>query len=264
LVELAYRSAPEEVITAALAIIGQENRTDGFISTLSHLEKCWDERLCAALMDTIKKKRFKTNCLGQLLSELLENDFTDAKRYTEAIVKKKANSDQAQSKRLMAARVLVTHANDSGWKTVWPAIKREPTFGRQVVEGFAGSVYRRQTSIAERLSEEEMAELFVWLAHEYSYDTDPQHEGVYAVSPNDEARSFRNSVLKRLKERGTDRAVAAIEKLVRQLPELPWLKWTLVEAQDTRRRRNWIPLKPSEILKIAHDRDSAYSGDCGR
>jgi predicted NACHT family NTPase len=256
LVGTAYRFAPEEVIAATLALIGQENRTDGFISTLSHLEKCWDERLCAALMDTIKRKRFKTNCLGQLLSELLENDFADAKRYTEAIVKKKANSDKAQSKRLMAARVLVTHANDSGWKTVWPAIKREPTFGRQVVEGFAGSVYRRQTSIAERLSEEEMAELFIWLAHEYSYDTDPRHEGVYAVSPNDEARSFRNSVLKRLKERGTDRAVAAIEKLVRQLPELPWLKWTLVEAKDNRRRQNWIPLKPTEILKVAHDRDS--------
>ena len=256
LIETVYRFAPDEVISSVLALIDQEKRTDGFISILSHLKNCWDERLCTALMDTIRKKRFTTNCLSQVLSELLENDFAEAKFYAEAIVKKKANSEKAQAKRLMAARVLLTHANDSGWTIVWPAIKRDPTFGREVVEGVAGTVNRRSRSIADRLNEEELSELFVWLAREYSYDTDPQHEGVYAVSPSDEARSFRNAVLKGLKERGTGRAVSAIEQLVRELPELPWLKWTLIEARNNKRRQNWIPLKPSEILKIAHDRDS--------
>jgi predicted NACHT family NTPase len=256
LIEYAYQYAPDEVIRTVLALIDCENKTDGFISLLSHLKNCWDEPLCAALMNRIKQRRFKTNCLGQILSELLENDSLEAKRYAEAIVKRKPASAKGHARRLMAARVLVTHADDSGWKTVWPGIRRDSTFGRQVVEAFAGSVYRRQTSVAGRLNEEELADLFIWLAREYSYDTDPRHEGVYAVGPNDEARSFRNSVLSQLKERGTPSAVAALEKLVRELTELPWLKWTLVEAQEVNRRRNWVPLQPSEILRIADDDDS--------
>jgi predicted NACHT family NTPase len=255
-VESAYQYAPDEVIRTVLSLIDHENKPDRFLSVLSHLKNCWDERLCVALMGKIKGKRLKTNCLGQILSELLENDFVEAKRYAEAIVKRKPASPNSEARRLMAARVLVTHADDAGWKTVWSVLRRDRVFGRKLVEAFAGSVYRRQTSIAEKLNEEELAELFLWLAREYSYDTDPRHEGVYAVGPNDEARSFRNSVLNRLKERGTPRAVIAIEKLVQELPELPWLRWTLVEAQDVSRRRNWVPLQPSEILRIAADHDS--------
>ena len=256
LVTTAYASAPDDVIRTVLAIIDYENKTDGFISVLSHLNNCWNEPLCVALMNRIKQRRFKTNCLGQILSELLENDFLEAKRDAEAIVKRKPASAKGHARRLMAARILATHADDSGWKTVWPAIKRDSTFGRQVVEAFAGSVYRRQTSVAERLNEEELADLFIWLAREYSYDTDPRHEGVYAVGPNDEARSFRNSVLNQLKQRGTPRAVAALDKLVHALPELRWLKWTLVAAQEVNRRRNWVPLQPSEILRMADNHDS--------
>ena len=207
-------------------------------------------------MNEAKHRRFKTNCLGQILSELLENDFEDAKVYAEAIVKRKPMSEKGHARLLMAARVLVTHADDSGWKTLWPIMKRDEPFGRQVVEAFAGSVYRRQTSVAERLGEDELGELFLWLAREYSYDTDPRHEGVHAVGPDEEVRNFRNSVLNQLKGRGTPRAVAAIRKLVVELPELPWLKWTLVEAQENTRRRNWIPLQPAEILTLADNPDS--------
>ncbi|HXI26740.1 MAG TPA: hypothetical protein VNG71_23005 [Pyrinomonadaceae bacterium] len=256
LVAKAYEYAPSEVIQTVLALINYENKADGFISALSHLKSCWDERLCVALMNEIKHRRFKTNCLGQILSELLENDFEDAKVYAQAIIKRKPTSEKGQARRLMAARVLVAHADDSGWKTLWPIIKRDAAFGTRVVEAFAGSVYRRQTSVAERLSEDELEELFLWLAKEYSYDTDPRYEGVHAVGPDEEVRNFRNSVLNQLKGRGTPRAVAAIRKLVVELPELPWLKWTLVEAQEHTRRRNWIPLQPADILRLANDPDS--------
>jgi predicted NACHT family NTPase len=256
LVTTAYSYAPDEVIRTVLALIDYENKTDGFVSALAHLEDCWDERLCVALLNEVKHRRFKTNCLGKILSELLENDFVDAKLYAEAIVKRKPASANGQTRRLMAARVLVTHADDSGWKTLWPIMKRDAAFGRQVVEAFAGSVYRRQTSVAERLNDDDLEDLFLWLAREYPYATDPRHEGAHAVSSEDEVRSFRNSVLNQLKGRGTPRAVEAIQKLVVELPELPWLKWTLVEARENTRRRNWLPLQPAEILKLADDPDS--------
>jgi len=38
---------------------------------------------------------------------------------------------------------------------------------------------------------------------------------------------------------------------MRELPELDWLKWVLLEAQDITRRRTWVPPQPDEILKVA-------------
>ncbi|HXD30147.1 MAG TPA: hypothetical protein VN643_03465 [Pyrinomonadaceae bacterium] len=211
----------------------------------------------------VKSSRLKGSSLAQILSELLERDVEEAKRCAEAIVKRKPSSANAQARQLKVARVLVTHANDAGWKVVWPRIKRNRDFGRQLVESVSGSVYGRQTPIAERLDEEDLADLFIWLAREYPYISDPRHEGVYSPGPDDETRRFRDSVLHHLKERGTARAIAALEVLVNHLPELEWLKWTLAEARDTNCRQTWVPVRPLDILNIAEneERRLVQSGD---
>jgi hypothetical protein len=36
---------------------------------------------------------------------------------------------------------------------------------------------------------------------------------------------------------------------------LEWLKWTLTEARETNRRRTWVPVRPSDILSIAEDKE---------
>ena len=50
---------------------------------------------------------------------------------------------------------------------------------------------------------------------------------------------------------------------MRQLPELTWLKWQLLEAEDVTRRLTWHPITAADILKIAGDRDArlVQSGD---
>ena len=255
LVALAYQHASAEVIRVVLLLIDKENKKDGFLSVLSVLKDCWDKALCEALMLKVKNSRLKDSSVTQILSELLERDVEEAKRYAEAIVKRKPTSLNGQARRLKVARVLVTHASEAGWKMVWPRIKKNRDFGRQLIESVSGSHYRRQTAIPERLNEEQLADLFFWLAREYPYISDPRHEGVYSPGPEDEARRFRDSVLHHLKERGTARAIAALESLVNRLPELEWLKWTLTEARETNRRRTWVPVRPSDILSIAEDKE---------
>jgi hypothetical protein len=203
----------------------------------------------------VKNSRLKDSSVTQILSELLERDVDEAKRYAEAIVRRKPTSLNGQARRLKIARVLVTHAIDAGWKIVWTGIKKNRDFGRQLIESVAGTAYRRQTAIPERLDEDQLADLFFWLAREYPHSSDPRHEGVYSPGPDDEARRFRDSVLHHLKERGTARAMAAMETLVNRLPNLDWLKWVLAEARETTRRRTWVPVRPSDILSVAEDNE---------
>lgn len=254
LVELAYERVSAEVIRAILALIDKENKTDGFMSW-STLENCWSDDLSKGLLQKLKQGRLKHNFFIQILSELLERDFDDAKRYAESLVRRKPLTPNAEKRRLTAARLLIAHSADAGWHVVWPRIRAERDFGRQVIESSVSSVSRRKTRIGEQLTEEELADLFIWLAHGYPYANDPRHEGMYSVSSDDEARRFRDSVLHQLKERGTPRAVSSIRRIIAKLPHLPWLKWTLIEAQETSHRRTWVPLQPSDIRRITADQN---------
>jgi hypothetical protein len=47
----------------------------------------------------------------------------------------------------------------------------------------------------------------------------------------------------------------AIRRISHELPELPWLKWTLIDAQANARRNTWLPFNPSDILTLAANQE---------
>ena len=96
-----------------------------------------------------------------------------------------------------------------------------------------------------------LADLFIWLAHQFPYSEDPVHDDAHWVGPRESVAEWRNSILSHLKNRGTFDSCEAIQKIARELPELDWLKWTLLESKINARRHTWVPHRPDEILKIA-------------
>src|SRR6185503_17620375 len=105
-------------------------------------------------------------------------------------------------------------------------------------------------SFAEELTERETAEVYRWIAEQFPRETDPDHrdDGVYLVSARDSVATFRDSLLRRLQERGTSAAVDAIAWLSKQIPDLH-LKWILVEVKKLARTRAWKPFTPREALR---------------
>jgi hypothetical protein len=256
LVELAYRQAPDEVNRVVLLLISKANKSDGYLSALGQLKYCWGEQLAQALAKKMKRGKLKTGVMGQILSELIAHNVAEAKHYAEQLVKRNALSLETQTRALTAARSLAAYADDAGWGTIWPHMQQNANFGRQLIESISSSVFVHKTPIAARLTDEQLGDLFIWLAREYPHSTDPRHEGVFAMGPDDHARNLRDSVLNQLKQRGTAESVATLERIARELPELEWLKWIVIEAREIKRRESWIPATPAEILRIAHDRDS--------
>lgn len=256
LVERAYKNSPDEVVRVVLALITKDNKTDGYLSVLTSLKYCWDDRLRRALTKKMQTGRLKSRSMGQLLSELLAYDAPEARRYAERQVRSKSASPTAKERAAIAARALVLNAEDAGWNVIWPRIQKDREFGRQLIESISGSISVRNTPVAARLSEGQLADLFIWLAHEYPHSTDPRHEGVFSPGPDDYARRFRDATLSGLKQRGTIESVAALERVAKELPELDWLRWMVVEAREIRRRHSWKPVSASDILRITHDRDS--------
>jgi hypothetical protein len=109
-------------------------------------------------------------------------------------------------------------------------------------------------SLAQKLTETQLGELYFWLARQYPHSDEPVHDGrARAVGPRFMVCRFRDSVLETIKGKGTPESCTAIEELIRKLPELPWLNQVLLEAQRLTRQQTWQPPSVSQIIKLTTD-----------
>ena len=260
LVKLAYEHAPDDIIRALLVMIDKRNEEHDHIFITSKVEYCWDDRLADALLSKAKDEKLKPVCMGSLLVDLLDHNVDEAKVFAKSLVPLPLpSSEDARNRAIAAARALMFHAKDAGWSVVGPAIREDTEFGREVIS----AVTYNAASIEKRLTEDQLAELYVWLVRQYPHAKDPKHDGACIVEPRDRVTNWRNSILSYLKERETHQACDAIQRISHELPELDWLKWTLWEAQNNTRRCTWVPPQPADILKMAGDSQKCLvnSGD---
>lgn len=202
--------------------------------------------------------------MGVLLKDLIGHKVSEAKFYAQSLINLRvASTGDQRVKAVVAARVLMTHADDAGWSVVWPAIQQDAEFGREVALAVAYmSDERRGASIGQRLNEEQLADLYIWLARQFPYAEDPRR-GSGLVGARESAAGWRDGIIHHLKMRGTPKACDAIRRIIGELPELTWLKRTLLEAEDMARRFTWTPIRPADIHKIASDPEARLiqSGD---
>ena len=163
-----------------------------------------------------------------------------------------SSAQEKQSKAIIAACALLTHATDAGWSIIWPVLLQRITNSTEVITTAVYDFREKAIPIAQ-MAEDQLADFYIWLSRQYLHADDPQREDSGWVSAPEEVIRFRDSILRHLKDRGTLAACEAIQKIVRELPRLDWLKWTLLEAQNITRQKTWVPPKPSDILEIAKD-----------
>lgn len=236
-----------------MVLIDKENEEHNHISIINKMKYCWDRRLADALLIKAKDEKLKPKCMGCLLGELLDNNFLDASTYAVSLISlPPPSSGEERARAIVAAYTLINRAEDAGWSIVWPAIQQDTEFGREVITAVAhGESYR--ASIGQKLTEDQLADLYIWLVKQFPYEEDPNHDDAYWVGPRESVTMWRDSVLNHLKHRGTQNSIEAIQWLARELPELDWLKWTLFEARNITRRSTWIPPRPADILKLTNN-----------
>lgn len=264
LVRKAYQNAPTEVINTLMLLIDKENQEYGFISINRAVKNCWDERLASAILSKVQDKQLKPMSVDCLLEDLLSHNVAQAKTFAESLIPlPPPTEDEERARAIAAARALMNYAEDAGWAVVWPAIQQDPAFGREVIEAVSYSL-KYTGSLEQRLKEEYLADLYIFLVQQYpltkeSEQDDPQAgelRGIEAhvVEPRDSVNTWRNYIPQRLKERGTPQACDAIRRLIRELPEVKdKLKWILLEAEALARCQTWLASQPEVILQIVSE-----------
>lgn len=252
LVKLAYNHAPNEIIQTISILIDRENEEHGCSSIIQKVKHCLDERLTNAILIKANDKKMKPDCMGSLLKVLLENKNEAAEKFAESLVslEQLANKD-SRLRAVVAAKVLMNNAVDCGWEVVWPTIQKDIEFGKEVISALTKYGFRQSTnSFGHRLTEEQLADLYIWVVHQYPYSEDPKYDGAYVGESRKKIATWRNSILQTLKMRGTHKSCEAISRISSELPDLDWLKLVLLEAQNITHRNTWVPPQPRDILKI--------------
>ena len=254
LVGMAYAVAPEEIVESLMILIDQENRRHQSVWIIERMKYCWDERLANALLSKVKDTQLKPESMRKLLDELIIHGVQEARSFAEGLIQSRHSHDQEQqAKAVQAAASLFLHSEDAGWPIIWPLIEKEPDFGEKIFEDIVGgSPY----SPGRHLTEDQWADLYIWLSCQYPHSEDPQEEGAHRVTPRESIGNWRDLILSFLKELGTVDACGAIQKIAEARPELDFIKWVLIQAQERTRAKTWLPPQPEVILQLSRDRKS--------
>jgi len=257
LVKLAYSFAPEDIIQTLIILIDKENSEVGHVSVTRKVESCWDKQVADALLEKVRDMSLKAESTRLLLVALIDHGGQEAESFAKSLISLPLSPvENERSRIVLAAGVLIMHAKDAGWSTVWPAMQRDADLAREVVTIVAGREgWGDGKGIWQKLNEDQLADLFIWLVRQHPYSEDPQRDDGGRVTAAESIAHWRDAILQSLKMKGTTQACDAIRRISHGFPELPWLKWTLMEAEANARHHTWVPLKPSDILKLAADHE---------
>jgi predicted NACHT family NTPase len=259
----AYSHSPDSVIEALLKLIDKENKEHKYIFITRSVQCCWDDRLAAALAAKVQDQNLDQTAMNCLLTDLLDHGIADARAYAESLIPAPSPAEEEEWLRaVLVAATLMTHTEDAAWGSVWPAVLKDPQFGREVFSRIASGDHFGGL-FAHRLKEDQLGEIYVWLERQYPRVEDSKPGDSYVMGRGEMVGHLRDGVLASLKARGTNKACEAIQRIVRELPELDWLSWTLADARAITRQRTWSPPRPQDIIKLAGDSEKrlVQSGD---
>jgi hypothetical protein len=255
ILKFAYPHASDEVQSTLGQLIDHEIVENKHVFINKRILGCWNSFIAQTLLGKAKTSGLNASSLGSLLDVLLSKGTQEATSFAKSLISmQELSSPQTRERAVAAAVVLLRWAEDAGWSVVWPLIRLDSQFGRDVFEAVS-FVPDNKSSFLDRIDEESLGELYLWLIQHYGSDETGMASAGF-MGPSHTVLMLRQSVLTVLKARGSAKAVEVLASLVRDLPQLKWLKFYLLEAQNITRQQTWIPLEPAHILSLAANSQS--------
>ena len=240
---LAVKACPDDFAAAARRrVVAQirEGATD--LSVLWRLRAVMNGSVVAQLLDLWKTEKLAPPVELELVRVLLDADATDA--FTEAL---RRLTPAAEGSAALATELL-SHGRRDIWDQVWPMIKAQPEWGRDVMQLLANH-WDGRGDVRTELSEPHLAELFIWLLQQFPLEEEAPKLRVRRVSARDEVGRYRDQVVNELINRGTAAAIEAISQI--EAATGMDLSPARLRAAETYRLRSWVPPRPQDVVCLA-------------
>lgn len=258
LVARAYEHAPDTILATLDTLVDAEQRKEGGSTDrlMWRLDQCWDDRLASFVLDNAQAPDTSASTMDQLLETLLERDSEVGLSFAKSLVPSPLSGDEDERERAsIAAALLLKNAADVGWSTVWPGIRADDAFAASVVARIVWDD-RHAEGVTEKLTDDQVADLYIRLSEMYPHAEDPEINGVVAYRSS--VARWRDDLLASLQHHGTPESCQAIARIAVELPQLEWLKWTLLNARTFARQRTWNSPQPEDILALTQLADVRF------
>ena len=200
LLRMFYRTVPQELLNNIRDLLTANDGQEQFIrQDLDKFAHLWGERLESMLLALLREEVLSPKGQRSLLDFLLQQDSEDASHYADGRILESvfATTDRNLVVELCVAQML--GASDFDWSPVWHVILSNEEMGKEIIERVAKEDYHYNS--VKGLSERELADLFLWTEERYPSSEDPQIDGVHAVSAREQVGNWRNSLIRRLREK---------------------------------------------------------------
>ncbi|MBW2045469.1 MAG: hypothetical protein JRI96_11380 [Deltaproteobacteria bacterium] len=252
LISMAYERIPDRIIHILKEIIRHQAGKGDDLPILEELEELYDQSIRDVIYDILDETEANPRCWGKLIMTLTSHGDPKATEIAKGKISLPLPEKDVVGRQLalQSTLALIQCMDDAGWEVVWPVLKQELEFGREVMMELAPNLNRRIPEFASKLSESQLAEFFIWLVGQFPYSEDRKPKGVYTPSRDDMVRDFRDDLLRFLEKAGTPTSCLTIDRISKALPELDWIKSALIEARHNMLRQTWRPIQPKELLEF--------------
>lgn len=207
--------------------------------------------LVMGLLDELSDENSTPKQLAAILEFLLPAKLETVRQRALQLFEAWAGATADRERALSAGVALLECDGVAAWPRLWPVVESDPEFGRELFLR-SGHWHHLDTKLYEGLTEQQLAELYIWLSQNFPHADDPDYSdaGAHSMTPRDSVVQLRDGVIRVLVNRGTPQAVTAMHSVVIALPGLQGLPYYLIEAARLMRQRTWAPLTPAEVLRL--------------
>ncbi|MHA1734414.1 MAG: NACHT domain-containing protein [Promethearchaeota archaeon] len=235
---------------------------DGFFFALSDaidqgtldvgIPDIWDEQFGLFLHVKALEDHLDLATREEILEVLLRHDYCLSTKLAFSLITSRDSTTAGNPPlSLRAASALMINSASGGWDAIWPRIRDEMDWGRELFERVAERVTERkhqENRIFSKYTVHQLADLYIWLVDQYPLEN--------ASRQDEPVISWRDDILDLLRGRGTFESCEAIRRVMRDRPSVEErARWALVGALELA-RKEWPAPTPREVLELLRNPQS--------
>lgn len=252
LTALAAARCEASVIARVIERLDAEEKTERAAAN-EVLNACWSAPVANAMLRKVEVTTSPAiaNALIEQGIERGDERFVEAGERILSVPLPAHASEEVQNRRTDLWEILISRATRASWQTVVGAMRTHPTQFRKVWVQVASRCHRDVGDLLQPLTPHNVADLFIWLTRQFPSRKRKQQNGW--IGPDQSLEDFRDAVLKHLQNLGDEGGIAAIDRVVEALSDVPFIKMHRVLARRAVAQGTWRPVRPEDLVKLVRD-----------
>jgi hypothetical protein len=242
----------ESIIRSALVEeICRDNDRHGYYLARESVAAAWNSDLGRDLIALLRAGRFKPSVTAPLLAHLFELSPEPAREFASSTFFAPATSLLDDERVRAIGLAWIKGDPKSGWDIIWPLMKTDKDFGDYMVAQLGGSLHE-QPRFLNVIEVTSLADFYIWMVSRYPYPGEGHEEGS-GPRPVVYQHYLRDNALEHIKQRRSFASVAAIQRVMDELPQYTWLHFHLDQADLLARAGTWKPFTIEELRRVLAD-----------